>query len=30
LSPQVRELLQVGTDAGELLQRLHPLANLYK
>ncbi len=26
LNPPVRELLQVGTDAGELLQRLHQLA----
>ena len=27
LNPAVRGLLQVGTDAGELLQRIHRLAN---
>jgi len=27
LNPAVRGLLQMGTDAGELLQRLHQLAN---
>ena len=27
LNPAVRGLLRVGTDAGELLQRLHQLAN---